>query len=85
MILIFPSRLISILGENTATDSKGRKPSATEEDLVAVPTATSARPSRPHSPIPLPHVQVPTASDGEGGRERRVRKSVNYAEPKLNT
>ena len=39
-------------------------------------------PMRQRSSSPIP-------SDGEaaglGGRERRVRKSVNYAEPKLNT
>ncbi|KAF9507874.1 hypothetical protein BS47DRAFT_1488632 [Hydnum rufescens UP504] len=72
-------------GRNIAPELEGRKPSAKEEDLVIIPTATLARPSRPHSPIPLAHIQLPTASHGDGGRERRVRKSINYAEPKLNT
>lgn len=42
--------------------------------------------------LPTPRASSPvlamTASESEsqiGGRERRVRKSVNYAEPKLNT
>lgn len=37
-----------------------------------------ARASRSASPIPDP-------ISGDEGRERRVRKSVNYTEPKLNT
>ncbi|KAH9842430.1 uncharacterized protein C8Q71DRAFT_202796 [Rhodofomes roseus] len=39
-------------------------------------------PPRSSSPQPPP---APPESEAAGGRERRVRKSVNYAEPKLNT
>ncbi|KZT74101.1 hypothetical protein DAEQUDRAFT_289799 [Daedalea quercina L-15889] len=38
--------------------------------------------SRSSSPQPPP---VPPEAEVTGGRERRVRKSINYAEPKLNT
>jgi hypothetical protein len=41
----------------------------------------------PHNSIPLP-IPLPGVADAEAlmtGRERRVRKSVNYAELKLNT
>jgi Shugoshin C terminus len=85
MIIMLSLYQTSLLGRNIAPELEGRKSSAKEEDLVIIPTATLARLSRPHSPIPLAHIQLPTASHGDGGRERRVRKSVNYAEPKLNT
>ncbi|KAF9814351.1 hypothetical protein IEO21_05146 [Rhodonia placenta] len=39
---------------------------------------------RSSSPLPQPPAPVPEA-EPTGGRERRTRKSVNYAEPKLNT
>ncbi|VDB85175.1 unnamed protein product [Peniophora sp. CBMAI 1063] len=40
---------------------------------------------RTSSPPPIPHDPSPEPDLPAGGRERRVRRSVNYAEPKLNT
>lgn len=45
--------------------------------------SSSPLPARSGSPDSL--LQAQTDVEGLGGRERRVRKSVNYAEPKLNT
>lgn len=45
--------------------------------------SSSPPPARSGSPDSL--LQAQTDVEGLGGRERRVRKSVNYAEPKLNT
>lgn len=38
--------------------------------------------------LPTPRASSPVMAESEsqfGGREKRVRKSINYAEPKLNT
>lgn len=40
---------------------------------------------RTSSPPPIPFEEAAESEQPAGGRERRVRKSVNYAEPKLNT
>ncbi|SJL05049.1 uncharacterized protein ARMOST_08421 [Armillaria ostoyae] len=54
---------------------------APRQFLVSSPSRTSHLPTpHPSSPTPPPEPESDT-----GGRERRVRKSVNYAEPKLNT
>ncbi|KAF7777724.1 hypothetical protein Agabi119p4_3796 [Agaricus bisporus var. burnettii] len=60
-----------------------------QEDVVVstrtflVPSSpTSSGPSQPHIPPPPPEPEPETVP---GGRERRTRKSINYAEPKLNT
>ncbi|TFK35465.1 hypothetical protein BDQ12DRAFT_688188 [Crucibulum laeve] len=45
-------------------------------------TDASSRPTSRGSSSPAP---PGTEGDGDGGRQRRARKSVNYAEPKLNT
>ncbi|KAG9075727.1 hypothetical protein FRC06_009922, partial [Ceratobasidium sp. 370] len=58
----------------TPAVSKTRLPSRT---LIPTPTSGSGR----LTPIPGAAEEDPVA----GGRERRVRKSINYAEPKLNT
>ncbi|KAK0493305.1 hypothetical protein EDD18DRAFT_1179426 [Armillaria luteobubalina] len=54
---------------------------APRQFLISSPSHTSHLPTpHPSSPTPPPEPESDT-----GGRERRVRKSVNYAEPKLNT
>ncbi|KAG8731089.1 hypothetical protein FRC10_002044 [Ceratobasidium sp. 414] len=63
---------ISYIG--TPVVSKTKLPSRT---LIPTPTSGSGR----LTPIPGAAEEDPIA----GGRERRVRKSINYAEPKLNT
>lgn len=64
-------------------------PAREQEDVVVstrtflVPSSpTSSGPSQPHIPPPPPEPEPETVP---GGRERRTRKSINYAEPKLNT
>lgn len=56
---------------------------ATARPFLAASTLDNYLPT-PRSSSPIPH---PQDTDGTlfAGRERRVRKSVNYAEPKLNT
>lgn len=54
-----------------------------ESQATAQSRRTSYLPT-PRSSSPVPPPQAPDAEPA-GGRERRVRKSVNYAEPKLNT
>ncbi|KAK0473938.1 hypothetical protein IW261DRAFT_1502364 [Armillaria novae-zelandiae] len=54
---------------------------APRQFLVSSPAHTSHLPT-PHPSSPTP---PPEPESDSGGRERRVRKSVNYAEPKLNT
>ncbi|TDL18938.1 hypothetical protein BD410DRAFT_822282 [Rickenella mellea] len=44
-----------------------------------LPSSAASTPARPSLSLP------PMQTDAEAGRERRARKSVNYAEPKLNT
>ncbi|KAK7040323.1 hypothetical protein VNI00_009791 [Paramarasmius palmivorus] len=57
-----------------------------EIEAALAPSTSSSSRSSSHLPTPSP---PPDEGEGEstaaGGRERRVRKSVNYAEPKLNT
>ncbi|KAI0062149.1 hypothetical protein BV25DRAFT_1826018 [Artomyces pyxidatus] len=60
--------------------------STSTRPMMSTPSTTPAPPShlptpRSSSPPPIPDVDAPPP----GGREKRVRKSVNYAEPKLNT
>lgn len=56
---------------------------STRTFLVPSPPPSSAAPVQP--PLPPPPESEPEPTVGVGGRERRVRKSINYAEPKLNT
>ncbi|KAF8061815.1 hypothetical protein FPV67DRAFT_297670 [Lyophyllum atratum] len=71
--------LISI--DNTVRDQADLgAPSSSRAFLGASPTPSAPTSRSSSSPVP--------PGDGEasaGGRERRTRKSVNYAEPKLNT
>ncbi|EEB88971.1 hypothetical protein MPER_12992, partial [Moniliophthora perniciosa FA553] len=54
-----------------------------EIEAALAPTSSSSRSSSSHLPTPSP---PPGERDADGGgRERRVRRSVNYTEPKLNT
>ncbi|KAL1947122.1 hypothetical protein VTO73DRAFT_14083 [Trametes versicolor] len=66
--------------------------STSTRNFLSTPATTPAPSSKPMSHLPTPRSSSPLAeppqTDSEaavGGRERRVRKSVNYAEPKLNT
>ncbi|THH05322.1 hypothetical protein EW145_g4883 [Phellinidium pouzarii] len=54
-----------------------------EEDAAYLPTPAPSSAAN----TPAPHLVALPPDDGEAGgpRERRTRKSVNYAEPKLNT
>ncbi|KAF5387168.1 hypothetical protein D9615_002095 [Tricholomella constricta] len=74
------SRAALIPIDNTVRDQADPYASSGRTFLEPSPT-TSAPPSRSSSsPVP------PGEGEGStGGRERRTRKSVNYAEPKLNT
>ncbi|KAI0648516.1 hypothetical protein C8Q79DRAFT_578253 [Trametes meyenii] len=66
--------------------------SSSTRNFLSTPATTPGPSSKPSSHLPTPRssspVSEPPLADPEpvvGGRERRVRKSVNYAEPKLNT
>ncbi|KIJ12574.1 hypothetical protein PAXINDRAFT_171141 [Paxillus involutus ATCC 200175] len=66
---------------------------ATSRTFLSTPTTTPATTPqasqlptpRTSSPIPSGAMSGPESEAQAGARERRVRKSVNYAEPKLNT
>lgn len=66
-------------------------PAVRDQEEVVVSTRTflvpSSAPSTTSAPLqpPLPPPPEPEPEPALGGRERRARKSVNYAEPKLNT
>ncbi|KAH9912191.1 uncharacterized protein BXZ73DRAFT_56421 [Epithele typhae] len=67
--------------------------STSTRNFFTTPATTPAMSSKPlsQSQLPTPRSSSPippppqAESEITGGRERRVRKSVNYAEPKLNT
>ncbi|RDX47361.1 hypothetical protein OH76DRAFT_1405971 [Lentinus brumalis] len=66
--------------------------STSTRNFLSTPATTPAPSSKPASHLPTPRSSSPVAPPPQpdpesalGGRERRVRKSVNYAEPKLNT
>lgn len=64
--------------------------STSTRNFLSTPATTPAPSSKPSSQLPTPRssspIAPPVTSEPEvGGRERRVRKSINYAEPKLNT
>ena len=66
--------------------------STSTRNFLSTPATTPAPPSKPPSQLLTPRssspVEPPPQSEPEPsatGRERRVRKSINYAEPKLNT
>ncbi|KAI0333069.1 hypothetical protein GY45DRAFT_1319991 [Cubamyces sp. BRFM 1775] len=66
--------------------------SSSTRNFLSTPATTPAPMSKPSSHLPTPRSSSPIAEPPQaepetliGGRERRVRKSVNYAEPKLNT
>ncbi|KAH9069341.1 hypothetical protein EDB83DRAFT_2374595 [Lactarius deliciosus] len=76
-----PQDTDSDMPSSAFTYSSTRPPSSTPGTTPAPSHLSTPRNSSP-PPIPLP------AADAEGsttGRERRVRRSINYAEPKLNT
>lgn len=50
-----------------------------------LPTPRASSPAPPPEPELEPEPELSSADPSTGGRERRVRKSINYAEPKLNT
>ncbi|KXN83409.1 hypothetical protein AN958_01458 [Leucoagaricus sp. SymC.cos] len=52
---------------------------------AASSTSTAVQPLPPVPPPPPPSEPETEPIIGLGGRERRIRKSINYAEPKLNT
>ncbi|KAG7086310.1 hypothetical protein E1B28_002274 [Marasmius oreades] len=69
------------------TNSPNSRPVATPVDAAAISELEVGAPSSCTSHLPTPS-PPPGESEGDevtGGRERRTRKSVNYAEPKLNT
>ncbi|KAH9890454.1 hypothetical protein C8Q73DRAFT_652660 [Cubamyces lactineus] len=66
--------------------------SSSTRNFLTTPATTPAPSSKPSSHLPTPRSSSPIAESTQaepetliGGRERRVRKSINYAEPKLNT
>ncbi|KAI0074699.1 hypothetical protein K474DRAFT_1665142 [Panus rudis PR-1116 ss-1] len=76
---------------SSATSTTTSHSLATTRTFLTTPATTPA-PSLKDAPYPTPRSSSPplvsATSDSEPtatGRERRVRKSVNYAEPKLNT
>jgi len=88
------------LDTNVLDQDHHRTPSNTDSDIPSSALTSSTRPllSTPgttpapsHLPTPRnsspPPIPIPPAEPDSStvGRERRVRKSVNYAEPKLNT
>jgi hypothetical protein len=92
----FKSGVIHLL----ADQDHHRTPSDTDSDMPSSALTSSTRPplSTPgttpapsHLPTPRnsspPPIPIPPAEPDSStvGRERRVRKSINYAEPKLNT
>lgn len=65
-----------------------------EDAPKSIPLPEGSSEDRTYLPTPLPSSAATTpvtnnitlpATDAANGRERRMRKSVNYAEPKLNT
>ncbi|KIJ63388.1 hypothetical protein HYDPIDRAFT_29636 [Hydnomerulius pinastri MD-312] len=75
------------------TPTSAATSAATSRTFLSTPLTTPATTPQP-SQLPTPRTSSPvppgaaSASESEappGGRERRTRKSVNYAEPKLNT
>lgn len=54
-----------------------------EEEVVVSARTFLVSSAAANAPPPAPPEPEPEV--GPGGRERRARKSVNYAEPKLNT
>ncbi|KAN0131155.1 hypothetical protein V8E53_011047 [Lactarius tabidus] len=77
-----PTDTDSDMPSSALTYSSTRPPSSTPG---TTPASSHLPTPRLSSPPPIP---LPGAADAEAsitGRERRVRKSINYAEPKLNT
>ncbi|KAH9173076.1 hypothetical protein EDB89DRAFT_1961167 [Lactarius sanguifluus] len=82
------------LDTNVSDQARQRTPQDTDSDMPSTrpPSSTpGTTPAPSHLPTPRnsspPPIPLP-AADAEGsttGRERRVRRSINYAEPKLNT
>ncbi|KAK0455262.1 uncharacterized protein EV420DRAFT_591172 [Desarmillaria tabescens] len=76
-----PRRRTPDPGTDSSVNTVPGDSGAPRQFLVSSPSRTSHLPTpHPSSPTPPPEPECDT-----GGRERRVRKSVNYAEPKLNT
>ncbi|EMD34268.1 hypothetical protein CERSUDRAFT_125461 [Gelatoporia subvermispora B] len=83
-----PDNDIPTSATSTRTSSSGRTSSSTPSTTPAPPTkASELQPAYLPSPRTSSPLLQDLAVDSEtaGGRERRVRKSINYAEPKLNT
>jgi hypothetical protein len=81
-----PTDTDSDMPSSALTYSSTRPPLSTPGTTPGTTPAPSHLPTpRNSSPPPIP---LPGSADAEAsttGRERRVRKSINYAEPKLNT
>ncbi|KAG7453190.1 uncharacterized protein BT62DRAFT_50846 [Guyanagaster necrorhizus] len=76
-----PRRRATLPETDSSVDNVPGDSGAPRQFLVSSPSHTShLLTPHPSSPTPPPEPESDT-----GGRERRVRKSVNYAEPKLNT
>lgn len=73
-----------ISGDTTAL-MKGTKSGSTSAVQNLVPPMRNGQTGRSLSPAELSAKSDAETASAEEGRERRVRKSVNYAEPKLNT
>ncbi|KAI0738088.1 hypothetical protein C8Q80DRAFT_1210103 [Daedaleopsis nitida] len=86
-----PSRERQMASDGDVPSSATSLASTSTRNFLSTPATTPAL-SKPSSHLPTARPSSPTEppppADSEGaagGRERRVRKSVNYAEPKLNT
>ena len=74
----------SDMPSSALTYASTRPPMSTPGTTPAPSHLPTPRNSSP-PPIPLPGAVAADAEASMTGRERRVRKSINYAEPKLNT
>lgn len=73
------SSVTSLATTRSFLSTPATTPATTTSQLSQLPT-----PRMSSSPVPPPSASTELEA-AVGGRERRTRKSVNYAEPKLNT
>jgi hypothetical protein len=73
-----------ILSDHTRPDPAASEPGPSRRDSFVSPPP-EPRPVHAQLPTPRHSSSPPPDADATGYRERRTRKSVNYAEPKLNT
>ncbi|KAG0701583.1 hypothetical protein DFH29DRAFT_553536 [Suillus ampliporus] len=74
------SAVTSLATTRSFLSTPATTPATTISQISQLPT-----PRTSSSPIPPPCASTSELEASAGGRERRTRKSVNYAEPKLNT